>query len=71
MAVTWIKEKYTRRKPSQMGYKPPASGGDQGTKHKTKKKASEALKVQIRATQPKMVLHIPARGKARMVRYDI
>lgn len=66
MAIEWLKLKHRKRKPTQAGYRRPPDNGDQGTKHLKKKKATEAQKVAIRATQPEVVFELDAvRGKLR------
>jgi len=63
MAVTWMKQKYTRGK--TVGYK---SKHNDGTRRKLKRKVSDAMKVRIKASQPHIVLLVSAKGKRRFVR---
>ena len=68
MSIQWLKRKHRVRKPTQDGYRRPSDNGDQGTKHLHKKKATEAQKIVIRASQPAVTLRLDERGRLRRVR---
>lgn len=63
MAVTWMKQKYTRGK--TVGYK---SKHNDGTRRRLKRKVSDAMKMRIQETQPKITLVVGVTGKRRFVR---
>lgn len=63
MAVTWMKQKYTRGK--TVGYK---SKHNDGTRRKLKRKVSDAMKIRIKESQPNIVLVVNAKGKRRFTR---
>lgn len=60
-----LKTKYTIGGKGQMGYKPPAGGGNNAVK-RIKVKASEKMRKLIQASQPKRVLVLKATGKKVM-----
>lgn len=67
--VNWLREKHYGRKVGREGFSTPAKSGN-GNKKRNKKKASEAMKKIIAASQPKMMMFVNAKGQARMIRLD-
>jgi hypothetical protein len=61
-----LKDKYTKGGKGQLGFKPPAGGGNSTKKRANKHKASEAQRKAILLTQRKRVLVLQANGKLVM-----
>jgi hypothetical protein len=64
MTVQWVKAKYLRPK---TGGRYRSSSNDSGTKGKTRRKASDAERAAMRATQPRVTLVLLPSGKRRFV----
>jgi hypothetical protein len=65
VAVTWLKAKYRRHR-STGRYR--SSHNDSGTRNKTRRKASDAERAEMRARQPEVVLELLPSGRRRFVR---
>jgi hypothetical protein len=64
MTVQWVKAKYLRPK---TGGRYRSSSNDSGTKGKTRRKATDAQRAAMRATQPLVTLVLLPSGKRRFV----
>ena len=61
-----LKQKYLRGK--LVGYK---SKHNDGSRRKLKRKVSDAMKVRIQASQPKMLRLVGVTGKSKMIREGV